>query len=161
MDNQHLMELLKRVQSGQTDLDSAMSQLKKLPFENLGYARIDNHRCVRTGVSEVIYCEGKTIEQTQGIDVVLVPLDDRARFHSGGLDRHELVDRTMTGRDRDRGVACARRVAEGVRPDHPVVGDQILDRQPQRFHPVGQRRFLFGHSPIVLRRTCDRSRERG
>jgi NCAIR mutase (PurE)-related protein len=61
------MELLKRVQSGQTDLDAAMNQLKKLPFENLGYARIDNHRCVRTGVPEVIYCEGKTVEQTQGI----------------------------------------------------------------------------------------------
>lgn len=67
MDNQHLIELLKRVQSGQTDLDAAMHQLKKLPFENLGYARIDHHRCLRTGVSEVIYCEGKTIEQTQGI----------------------------------------------------------------------------------------------
>lgn len=67
MDNQHLMELLKRVQSGQTDLDAAMIQLKKLPFENLGYARIDHHRCVRTGVSEVIFCEGKTVEQTQGI----------------------------------------------------------------------------------------------
>ncbi len=67
MDNQHLMELLKQVQSGQTDLDAAMNLLKELPFENLGYARIDNHRCVRTGVSEVIYCEGKTVEQTQGI----------------------------------------------------------------------------------------------
>ena len=67
MDNQHLMELLKQVQSGQTNLDAAMDQLKDLPFENLGYARIDNHRCVRTGVSEVIYCEGKTVEQTQGI----------------------------------------------------------------------------------------------
>jgi len=67
MDNQHLMELLKQVKSGHTDLDAAMNQLKDLPFENLGYARIDNHRCVRTGVSEVIYCEGKTVEQTQGI----------------------------------------------------------------------------------------------
>lgn len=67
MDNQHLMELLKMVKGGQMDIDAAMNQLKKLPFENLGYARIDNHRCVRTGVSEVIYCEGKTIEQTQGI----------------------------------------------------------------------------------------------
>ncbi len=67
MDNQHLMELLTRVQSGGMDIDAAMNQLKKLPFENLGYARIDHHRCVRTGVSEVIYCEGKSVEQTQGI----------------------------------------------------------------------------------------------
>jgi NCAIR mutase (PurE)-related protein len=49
------------------DLDAAITALKDLPFENLGYARIDNHRCVRTGVAEVIYCEGKTVEQTQGI----------------------------------------------------------------------------------------------
>jgi hypothetical protein len=67
MDNQHLMEFLKRVQSGQTDLATAMEQLKDLPFENIGYARVDHHRCARTGVSEVIYCEGKTIEQIQGI----------------------------------------------------------------------------------------------
>lgn len=44
-----------------------MQQLKKLPFEDLGYARIDNHRCLRTGVSEVIYCQGKTLEQIKGI----------------------------------------------------------------------------------------------
>jgi NCAIR mutase (PurE)-related protein len=61
------MELLKQVQGGQVDLDAAMQQLRKLPFENLGYARIDNHRCLRTGVSEVIYCEGKTVQQTRGI----------------------------------------------------------------------------------------------
>jgi NCAIR mutase (PurE)-related protein len=67
MDSQHLLELLKQVQSGKTDLDAAMNQLKELPFENIGYARIDHHRCVRTGVPEVIYCEGKTVEQTQGI----------------------------------------------------------------------------------------------
>jgi NCAIR mutase (PurE)-related protein len=67
MDSQHLLELLKRVQGGQIDVAAAVSQLKHLPFENLGYARIDNHRCVRTGVAEVIYCEGKTVEQTQGI----------------------------------------------------------------------------------------------
>ncbi len=67
MDSQHLVELLKQVQAGDVDLDAAVDQLKHLPFENLGYARIDNHRCLRTGISEVIYCEGKTVEQTQGI----------------------------------------------------------------------------------------------
>jgi NCAIR mutase (PurE)-related protein len=67
MDHTHLRTLLERVQSGQTSLDAAMDQLKKLPFEDLGYARIDNHRCVRTGVPEVIFCQGKTIAQIQGI----------------------------------------------------------------------------------------------
>ena len=67
MDIKHLMSVLEQVKSGQMTTDSAMERLKKLPFENLGFARIDNHRCIRTGVPEVIYCAGKTIEQTQGI----------------------------------------------------------------------------------------------
>lgn len=67
MDGKYLKDLLEQVQNGRIDVDAAMHQLKKLPFEDLGYARIDTHRCVRTGVPEVIYCEGKTIGQIQGI----------------------------------------------------------------------------------------------
>ncbi len=67
MDHKHLRNLLEKVQNGRMNLDEAMLQLKKLPFEDLGYARIDNHRCVRTGVPEVIFCQGKTIAQIQGI----------------------------------------------------------------------------------------------
>ena len=67
MDSKHLKELLEQVKSGQIDTDAALHQLKKLPYENLGFARIDHHRCMRNGVPEVIYCEGKTIPQIQGI----------------------------------------------------------------------------------------------
>ncbi len=67
MDSKHLLSLLEQVQNGQMDLEAAMHALKRLPFEDLGYARIDNHRCMRTGVPEVIYCEGKSLAQIQGI----------------------------------------------------------------------------------------------
>lgn len=67
MDRQQLKLLLKQVRDGQTDLESALDRLKTLPFEDLGYAKIDHHRCVRNGVPEVIYCEGKTIPQITGI----------------------------------------------------------------------------------------------
>jgi hypothetical protein len=67
MDRQKLKLLLKQVRDGQTDLDSAVDRLKTLPFEDLGYAKIDHHRCIRNGVPEVIYCEGKTIPQIKGI----------------------------------------------------------------------------------------------
>ncbi|MGC9195942.1 MAG: nickel pincer cofactor biosynthesis protein LarB [Syntrophobacteraceae bacterium] len=67
MDQKHLRALLEQVRTGTVDLDSAMHALRKLPFEDLGYARIDNHRCLRTGVSEVIFCQGKSIAQIQGI----------------------------------------------------------------------------------------------
>ena len=67
MDSSDLKALLKQVQSGRIDLDTAFEQLKKLPFEDIGYAKVDTHRCLRNGVPEVIYCEGKTIPQIQGI----------------------------------------------------------------------------------------------
>ena len=67
MDQKHLRALLEEVGSGRIDLDSAMHKLKKLPFEDLGYARMETHRCVRTGVPEVIFCQGKTIAQIKGI----------------------------------------------------------------------------------------------
>jgi hypothetical protein len=67
MDRHQLKLLLQQVRDGQTDLESALERLKTLPFEDLGYAKIDHHRCVRNGVPEVIYCEGKTIPQIKGI----------------------------------------------------------------------------------------------
>ncbi len=67
MDSSDLKALLKSVKSGQIDLDTAYHRLKKLPFEDLGFDRVDTHRCMRNGVPEVIYCEGKTIPQIQGI----------------------------------------------------------------------------------------------
>ncbi len=71
MDSHKLKELLENVHRGKMDIDAAMHELKKLPYKDLGYARIDNHRCVRTGVPEVIYCEGKTIDQIKGIVKVI------------------------------------------------------------------------------------------
>jgi NCAIR mutase (PurE)-related protein len=67
MDSDNLKAMLMQVQCGQMDLDTALHQLKKLPFEDIGYAKLDTHRCMRNGVPEVIYCEGKTIPQIQGI----------------------------------------------------------------------------------------------
>jgi hypothetical protein len=67
MDGNHLRALLEQVQSGTIDLDSAVQRLRKLPFDDLGYAKIDYHRCIRQGVPEVIFCQGKTIPQIQGI----------------------------------------------------------------------------------------------
>lgn len=71
MESDRLRKLLIAIKEGKTDIDDAMHHLKKLPFEDLGYARIDHHRSVRTGVPEVIYCEGKTIDQIKGIAGVI------------------------------------------------------------------------------------------
>ncbi len=73
MDSQTLMDLLKEVQAGRINPTTAVDRLKNLPFEDLGYARIDHHRSLRTGTPEVIYCEGKQLEQIQGIIQQMMP----------------------------------------------------------------------------------------
>ncbi len=62
-----LQALLEQVASGDTSVQTAQSQLAKLPFEDLGFARVDHHRHVRTGSPEVIYGPGKTAEQIASI----------------------------------------------------------------------------------------------
>lgn len=65
--NGDLRKLLEDVKSGTVSVDSALLELKKAPFEDLGYAKIDTHRKLRQGVAEVIYGSGKTPEQIIGI----------------------------------------------------------------------------------------------
>jgi NCAIR mutase (PurE)-related protein len=73
MDNQQLKELIAGIRSGQVSTEDALHRLKKLPFEDLGYAKVDHHRCLRNGVPEVIYCAGKTVEQIKGIVGKMIP----------------------------------------------------------------------------------------
>ncbi len=59
--------MLKQVATGQLDCEAALAQLRNLPFEDLGFAKVDHHRALRTGFPEVIFCPGKTSEQVSGI----------------------------------------------------------------------------------------------
>ncbi len=67
MNKSDLTRLLQRVRDGKTDVSTALDRLKHLPFEDVVYAHIDHHRHLRHGTPEVIYCEGKTLEQITGI----------------------------------------------------------------------------------------------
>src|SRR4051794_28432204 len=63
MSPEQLRTLLQGVQAGEVTIDAALTELKRLPFDDLGFAKIDHHRPLRTGAPEVIYCAGKTAEQ--------------------------------------------------------------------------------------------------
>lgn len=68
MDNKkEIMELLQKVYENKLDPEKALLELKLQPFEDLGYAKVDYHRSVRQGTSEVIYGQSKTPEQIEGI----------------------------------------------------------------------------------------------
>jgi NCAIR mutase (PurE)-related protein len=63
MTPEQLKKLLSQVKNGKVTIDEAVDKLRHLPFEDLGFARIDHHRQLRCGFPEVIYCPGKTTEQ--------------------------------------------------------------------------------------------------
>jgi NCAIR mutase (PurE)-related protein len=63
MDQAQLRSLLEQVQSGGVDIDSALDRLRHLPFEDLGFAKLDHHRALRHGMPEVVFGKGKTPEQ--------------------------------------------------------------------------------------------------
>lgn len=60
MDKDHIKRLLEQVQRGEVDVDKAMESLRSLPYEDVGFAKIDSHRHLRTGFPEVVFCQGKT-----------------------------------------------------------------------------------------------------
>ena len=67
MEQRKLKALLNSVADGSVSVEDAALQLKKEPFEDLGFAKLDHHRGIRQGVAEVIYGEGKTPEQILSI----------------------------------------------------------------------------------------------
>jgi pyridinium-3,5-biscarboxylic acid mononucleotide synthase len=67
MNKVSLLELLAAVESGSISPAAASERLANLPFEDLGHARIDHHRSLRTGLPEVIYAQNKSAEQTTDI----------------------------------------------------------------------------------------------
>jgi pyridinium-3,5-biscarboxylic acid mononucleotide synthase len=84
MNKTTLLELLAQVQSGTLTPTAATERLANLPYEDLGHARIDHHRTLRTGLPEVIYAQNKSPEQTteiftrmaaSGIDVLATRVD--------------------------------------------------------------------------------------
>lgn len=76
MDIERLRLLLESVKSGDTEVDGALDMLRSLPYEDLGFAKLDHHRALRNGFPEVVYCPGKT---TEHILAILEKLTERSR----------------------------------------------------------------------------------
>jgi NCAIR mutase (PurE)-related protein len=67
MDPAAIEALLNEVRAGRVDVDEAMTKLRDLPFEEMGFAKLDHHRALRTGMPEVIFAAGKTVDQVAAI----------------------------------------------------------------------------------------------
>src|SRR3954452_12686766 len=67
MDREQLRKLLSDVRTGDGDVDGALDRMRHLPFEDLGFAKVDHHRALRCGMPEVVFGKGKTPEQIVAI----------------------------------------------------------------------------------------------
>ncbi len=76
MTNSAIQSLLEQVAAGNTTPEQAFDKLRSLPFEDLGFAKVDHHRALRQGFPEVIYCAGKTPEQVGRIAESMLAYDN-------------------------------------------------------------------------------------
>jgi pyridinium-3,5-biscarboxylic acid mononucleotide synthase len=67
MDREALRQLLEAVSTGALRVEDAVARLRMLPYEDLGFARVDHHRALRGGAPEAIFCQGKTPAQVVAI----------------------------------------------------------------------------------------------
>jgi NCAIR mutase (PurE)-related protein len=107
MNQTTLLEILAEVERGSLAPAAAADRLKSLPFEDIGHARVDHHRSLRTGLPEVIYAAGKTTEQVvaifqslaaSGVDVLATRVDTATaeavvERHPGAI--HNTAARTV------------------------------------------------------------------
>jgi pyridinium-3,5-biscarboxylic acid mononucleotide synthase len=120
--NQHeLLKLLKLVESREVSTEGAIERLKHLPFEDLGFAKVDHHRALRQGYAEVIFGKGKTPAQVA--EIVRAMLRHK-------VSRHNIL---VTRADA-RIFAAVRRVNSGIgraAKFHPLSGVITVQRSDE------------------------------
>jgi NCAIR mutase (PurE)-related protein len=96
MDVERLKALLEAVHAGSVGTTDALAQLRDLPYRDLGYATVDHHRLLRTGVPEVIFGEPKTADQIAGIAEELVRTGQNVLITRLAADKAEAVRTRLT-----------------------------------------------------------------
>jgi pyridinium-3,5-biscarboxylic acid mononucleotide synthase len=115
MDEPTLRQLLADVRAGVLSADDAVARLRRLPFADLGFARVDHHRALRQGLVEAVYAPGKTPDQCAALVAELLAEE------GGGPVLLTRADDTQVE------AACARN-PNGLRTGSTVVWRPNLER---------------------------------
>jgi NCAIR mutase (PurE)-related protein len=91
MTGKELEKLLVDIRTGTISTEEALEKLRTFPYTDLGYARIDHHREIRTGYPEIIYCAGKTNEQVMGIFKVMVEKENNVIGTRATVEMYDSV----------------------------------------------------------------------
>ena len=168
--NSDIRQLLEAVRAGETSVDDALLEIKKAPFEDIGYAKVDLHRKIRQGAAEVIYGAGKTPEQIAGIiDTMLKNGQDRilitrmtpeaAEYVTSqyALDYHKDAKAGIIGSIPTPSGIGKVVIATGGTSDIPVAEEaaltaEILGSQVVRLYDVGVSGVhrLLAHMDLIM-----------
>lgn len=97
MNPETLKELLRKVKKSEISVSKAMQRLKSLPFEDIGFARVDTHRAIRKGFPEVVFCPGKSPEQVREIMEKVLEHSQYAIATRASREVYETVAERITG----------------------------------------------------------------
>jgi NCAIR mutase (PurE)-related protein len=111
---EEVLNLLKAVESGKLSSKAAMERIKHLPFEDIGFAKVDHHRSIRQGFAEVIFGKGKTPEQVA--EIVRAMLRHKHSQHNVLITR---ADKKI--------FAAVKRVTKAAK-FHPLSGVITIER---------------------------------
>ena len=155
MNKADIRKLLQRVKDNEIEVEAAMGIIEDLPYKELGFAKIDNHREIRVGYPEVIYCEGKTVEQVKSIIEFMLTKDNNILATRANEKMYEavkticaeakynLLGRTITIRKREEQLTDSYvAIVSAGTSDLPVVEEaaetaSILGNRVEKIVDVG------------------------
>lgn len=117
MEVEKLEALLNQFKNGEVDLPDTLATLKQLPFEDMGFAKVDHHRALRTGYPEVVFCQGKTHGQVEKIFLALEKHNDNilmTRAEPELFQRLEKVDPRLVYNELGRTITLETREREKI-----------------------------------------------
>ncbi|KUO71569.1 MAG: 1-(5-phosphoribosyl)-5-amino-4-imidazole-carboxylate carboxylase [Clostridia bacterium BRH_c25] len=151
MDERFLKQLLVSVKNGELEADEAVKQLKKLPYEDMGYVKIDHHRKLRTGSGEVVYCAGKTPEQIVAIYEKLLEYNGKAMGTRADPAAYEAVKARIP---QAKYYEQARIITVGDSEEHQLAGKIVIATGGTSDIPVAEEAAVtaefFGSNVIRL-----------
>jgi NCAIR mutase (PurE)-related protein len=97
MNQDQLRTLLEQVREGAVDVEAALARVRHMPFEDLGFAKVDHHRELRHGMPEVILAKGKTPEQVLTIAQHLLAVSQNLLITRADTATATLVQQNLAG----------------------------------------------------------------
>lgn len=155
MNAESIRKLFEEVRKGKTTPDEAVNRLRHLPFEDLGFAKVDHHRALRAGMPEIVLGEGKTPAQVAGIFArlakhggnVLATRANEKQFAAvrkkvRGAQHRELARAIVLQKDSTRyGKGFIAVVSAGTSDipvaEEAVVTAEVMGNEVQHFYDVG------------------------